>query len=141
MRYAAMILAVLGAACSGATGPKGIDPTVLASNVATDPLDSLRLTWYDQSGQVSTTVLAPGVRVCVHFTSTLPADSVRFVASMGPVGVPGTIWSQATSPWFDPRTGVGPDPTQYPFGAEFWTAVGNGAALGITMQAVPAAPC
>jgi hypothetical protein len=127
------------AACSGATGPQGLDPTVRLANSAGP--DTLRMTWFDQSGQVATFLVAPGTSACAHFTATRIADSVRFVAVMGDTsGTPGVQWAKQQSPWFNPATGIGPDPTQYPFGAEFWT-VDVPQPFTLILQAVQVAPC
>lgn len=136
----AVWLFVLLAACSGgATGPQGLDPRVQLSNAAGP--DTLHMTWFDQSGQVQAAVLLPGQSVCLAFISTRVADSVRFVVWMGDTtGTPGAVYAKQQSPWFNPATGVGPDPTQYPFGAEFWT-VAVPSAYSISMQAVQTSPC
>jgi len=130
---------------SGPKTPAGLDPIVLVRNSA-GPID-LELTWFDQSGQVSTTVIGIGQTACVKFLATLPTDSVRFIAAMGVSsldtlrGAEGTKYHKTWSPWFNPLTGL---PTaradQYPFGAEFWTLnVPTGWAL--IMQAVEKPPC
>lgn len=139
MRCLALLLSVMVLAACGkdGTGPKGLDPTVLVTNAAGP--DTLHLTWFDQSGQVAVFHIAMGTSACVHFTSTLPADSVRFFVIMGD-STPGHQYAYQFSPWFDPATGVGPDSTQYPFGAENWTLTVS-TAFGLTLVAVHGPPC
>jgi len=141
-------LSLLLAACSSSpAGPKGKDPTTLVVNQRNDY--AVVLTWYDQSGQVSRTVVAPLTQQCVHFTGTLPADSVRFVAFTGDSAGHGESM-QVQTPWFDPATGIVPSsPGSYPFGAEYWTltsrAMLNGSPIGagsaILMATDSTAPC
>jgi len=144
MRYALLLLA-LAACAKDSGGPAGLDLIVRVHNAA-GPID-LEITWFDQSGQVSTTVVGIGQTACVKFLSTLPTDSVRFITAMGVSsldtlrGAEGTKYSKQWSPWFNPLTGL---PTaradQYPFGAEFWTLNVPGR-WELIMQAVERPPC
>jgi hypothetical protein len=144
----AVVLALtltLLAACSGPTGPTGLDPTVLVINnmpVGTQP-DTVVLAWWDQSGQTAIVHVAPGASQCVHFTSTTPADSVRFVVVVGDTLDPIAQSAKSWSPWFDPQTGLVPGPG-YPNGAEYWRLTAmlspNGNFL-LSMVPVAQAPC
>jgi hypothetical protein len=137
LRFA--IAALLVATACTDSGPKGLDPTVLVRNQQST-YSPVTLTWYDQSGQVQFDSFASGEERCVHFTSTLPTDSVRFVIIVGDTtGAHGGFQTQ-TSPWFNPITGLGPDPSVYPFGAEYWTLDVNQDG-GAAMSAVEGPPC
>jgi len=141
MRFAGTILALIFAACSGSTGPKGLDPTVLIANpVGTVPLV---MTWFDQSGQVSTATVPIGQQQCVHFIATKLADSVRFVAYMGDTLAGNTaLWTRQVSPWFNPLNGIPSNGivTGYPNGAEYWSLTSDGP-VDFLMKPVATAPC
>jgi len=145
------LLALLALAACGKdpAGPKaaaGLDPIVLVKN-QTGPTE-LSMTWFDQSGQKLTTVVGIGQTACIKFTSTTPADSVRFIVAMGtsstdtsPPPYTGNKWVKQWSPWFDPKTGLVPNnPVDYPFGAEFWT-LDVPSTWFIYLQPVQTAPC
>jgi hypothetical protein len=99
MHRFALSLVILLAACSGATGPKGLDPTVLITNSASD---TLFFTWRDGQGIAGSVNVAPGAQSCTRFTAQ--ADSAYFEAHAsgggGPLGGP-TSYTQG---WFDPAT-------------------------------------
>jgi hypothetical protein len=152
MRYTAMILALLLAACSGATGPApitppppGLDPIVLGVNHAVNPMF---VAWYSQSG-LSRVDTFPGQSTrCTAFTSASLVDSVRFVAWVG--DTLGQGWQRDLSPWFDPRLGLTSDSAlnklSYPHGAEFWTMSADPTTLGgfattFKLAADSLAPC
>jgi len=130
------------AACSKSpAGPAGLDPIVLTKNLqSTYPAS---ITWWDQSGQVQRTVLSSNSTTCVKFTATNLADSVRFEIVIGDTtGGPGQPeWYKQWSPWFDPKTGVGPDVHSYPYGAEFWTLDIVQVPSSTLLKAVSSAPC
>jgi hypothetical protein len=148
-----LTLALVLAACKGATGPAavtppppppGLDPIVLMVNQRSDN-DTLAMTWFDQAGQVATFRAAPGTKLCVQFTSTTPVDSVRFIVAVGGSSLDtlpgsGPNWGKAWSPWFNPQTGLTADPTQYPFGAEYWVATAP-AGGSVTMFNFPKPAC
>ncbi len=117
MKRMLLVLTLL-AACTGTTGPKGLDPTVLIVNenpgAGTSCLqhtscpDTVFLAWWDQAGQTALFKVPPGAQQCTHFTSTTVADSVRYVIWEGDTtGTPGAVWFKSVSTWFDPRTGIG----------------------------------
>jgi hypothetical protein len=92
----AVWLFVLLAACSGgATGPKGIDPTVLITNQLPD---TVYFTWRDGQGIVGNVSVAPGASSCTRFLAQ--ADSAYFEAHATSGGGQATY----TQPWFDPAT-------------------------------------
>lgn len=135
---------VLLAACSkDSTGPKGLDPTVLAHNQTT--ADTFHVVWFDQSGQRSEFRLLPSTQQCIHFTSTQLADSVRFVAWITSDGTADTsgsghAWATLSSGWFYPASS--------PFwtgGGEWWILTGRRDNSGVTFdildQPVDSAPC
>jgi len=135
---------LLLAACSSSpAGPKGKDPTVLVINQATD--SGFYLTWYDQSGQISTTRTPADSQQCVHFTSSSPADSVRYTWFIGDTVDQYHTWARGETIWFNPATGVVADTAAYPFGAEYWTIRITGASSGsyfqVIAKAVASAPC
>jgi hypothetical protein len=138
MRVAALVIALAVSVGCTDQGPKGKDPTVLVRNFQSNYFP-VTLTWYDQSGQVQISTVTAGEERCVHFTSTLATDSVRFVIIAGDTTGQHGGYQTQTSPWFDPATGLGPDPSQYPFGAEYWTLTVTGD--GPSIVAVENAPC
>src|SRR4029077_3822787 len=93
-----LIAVVLLAACSNATGPQGLDPTVLITNQAVS--DTLFFTWRDGQGIVGSATVLPGVQSCTKFTAR--ADSAYFQANTmnNQYGVAATY----LQPWFDPAT-------------------------------------
>ncbi|HEY6223473.1 MAG TPA: hypothetical protein VIW26_06800 [Gemmatimonadales bacterium] len=87
-------LAVLFAACHSATGPQGIDPTVLITNRSS--ADTVHFTWRDGQGIAGTVTVLPGGTSCTRFVAQ--ADSAYFDATANHPG--GT--AAYTQPWFDP---------------------------------------
>jgi hypothetical protein len=98
MRVTMLSLAVLLAACSGATGPQGLDPTVLLTNIS--PADTLYFTWRDGQGITGSVTVLPSGSSCTRFTAQ--ADSAYFEAH----ATNNVFHTTATytQPWFDPAT-------------------------------------
>src|SRR5437879_5474271 len=105
LRRSLILLAFL-AACHSTTEPKGLDPVVLITNTGGGPMPII-LTWWDYSGQVATWTVPVGATQCIHFVTTLPTDSVRFMVFSGD-STPGSQFGylKEWSPWFDPKTGL-----------------------------------
>jgi len=140
-----LLFTVLLAACSGAgpdgitSPPVGLDPIVRGINHAATVA---YVAWYSQAGLHQVDTFPGNSDRCAAFTSATPIDSIRFVAWIG--DTLGAGWSKQTSPWFDPRSGLGSDPAlnalNYPHGAEFWTVtIAN--ATTFTMAADSLQPC
>lgn len=134
---AVLAIAVAAVGCKD-QGPQGLDPVVLAKNQQN--VLPVVITWFDQSGQVQVTPVPANGQTCIHFTSTLATDSVRYVVTVGDTTGANGPWAKQWSPWFDPLTGVTADAAEYPFGAEYWTLT-VGAGGGVEMGAVERAPC
>lgn len=120
-----ILLLVFLAACSGSTGPKGLDPTVLITNqLATD---TVFFTWRDGQGIAGSVVVLPGAQSCTRFTAQ--ADSAYFEAHASYLGAMTTY----TQPWFDP------------LGRPAWTMrvshTGAGGSPDIVVMDSPTEPC
>ena len=135
------VAAVLCAACKDSMAPvklHGPDPTVLVQNQIAAGPDTVFLTWWDQSGAVTTFSVAPGVTACTHFSATLPADSVRFHVQASHL----SSTSTQDSRWFLPDSAA--DSIWAGRGA-FWTVnakddhTGGSPLLLVTADSLP--PC
>jgi len=113
LRRAIVLLALL-AACSSASGPQGLDPTVSFKNAS--PY-TVAMDWYAQSGLAKHTVIPTGDSLCIVFFSSGATDSVRYVIDDSTYRPAGTGWSKQWSPWFNPQTGITADAVSYPDGA------------------------
>jgi hypothetical protein len=126
-------------ACShSATAPDTLpDPTVLVTNQAPD--SGLYFSWWDQSGKVSETRLAPMTTQCLKFTP--PADSVRFRTWIGD-STSGHAFFEQWSSWFLPSAPGG----GWKRSPAFWTATAlvlpaSYYHYGIALQPVAIPPC
>jgi hypothetical protein len=141
VKHLVLALAAAAALACKDQGPKGLDPIVLVKNEQSD-LSPVTMTWYDQSGQVQFNTFAPFETRCVEFTSASETDSVRFVVTVGDTTGNNGPWHVATSPWFDPRTGLPTaSPEAYPDGAEYWTLTIQSDGGGPVMAPVSSPPC
>jgi len=89
-------IAVLLAACSSTTGPKGLDPTVLITNQTA--ADTLFFTWRDGQGTTGSVTVLPGGSSCTRFVAQ--ADSAYFDAHT--TNPQFNTAATYTAPWFDP---------------------------------------
>lgn len=94
LRRCLVLPLILLAACSGATGPARLDPTVLITNHAQQ--DTLYFTWRDGQGIAGSVAVLPGQQSCTRFLAQ--ADSAYFEAHT-PLNA-----SAYTQAWFDPAT-------------------------------------
>ncbi len=114
MKHIALAFAVLLAACSSTTGPQGPDPVVQVTNTTNY---AVHVVWYDQSGQVSASIVPALATQCLSFTATRMSDSVRFDAWLSTVDTLGSgFWVESSSSWFYP----GSSPL-WKGGGEWWT--------------------
>ena len=125
MKRLLLLTAVLLAACSsGATGPQGIDPTVLITNQTA--ADTLYFTWRDGQGITGTATVLPGGSSCTRFLAQ--ADSAYFDAHA--TNTQFNTTATYTQPWFDPTA------------RPAWTMlVTDQGAASIQVQDVSAEPC
>lgn len=85
MRYAALILAAISWACSGATGPKGLDPSILVTNLSSD---TALVIWASDVG-FDTVKVPPLTRgTCTRWTQTFDSLYSKVAAGSSSVVTP-----------------------------------------------------
>jgi hypothetical protein len=125
MRAGMLSLIVMFAACSSATGPGGLDPTVLVTNPSS--ADTVFFTWRDGQGVVAVdTILGPTTR-CEHFTARPDSAAFELLARHWYSTGPAVSWSGAL--WFNPA--------DHPA----WTALYEIASGILVKDVSPAVPC